>query len=637
MDRQAQDYAAAMSYTQNQQQYGGSIVPPQAQQYAQPQFPGPPYIPPHHSSLPPYPPYPSHPVPPSQPPGPHHQFYTHPPPPPYAGGPHHQSPPPFGGVPHRPALPQFMPHHHPPPPVGPPADPELQKRIDKLVEYIAKNGPEFEIMIREKQHDNPDYAFLFGGEGHSYYNYRLFLIGGAHFNSPPQYPHMPPHAGGLPQMAHPVPHNPPYYEHQAQPPVQSYYEQRPFKGLHGPLPSDVAAELEEVLRGLSGTKESIKGAKSWFMQRAPFAPALAEVLRDRVFAMDDPERQLHIIFLANDILFESLQHRTNPQELDNEALALLPVLGSMLSRVYNNPVNREENQARLQKIVHFWASKEVFDQNNISALDKEMKAGANIAHAPFDIPIPVPSGFQQQPQSWHSENLQPENQLAHNMSVPSSHIPPYSLPTQPPFPASVSAPMSVPTLPVVPITPLTTTAPNQADPNPPPYPLFPPGLIPGMVRKMQIGSGVPYSPLSPLDIPTIIPPSPVPQSEILEQVSKFFREIGETNPSEGPMRKDETDDGYDDYERGTEERESLVRKGGACIPPPPNLQTVDPETGMCPDGSVPSSGSTGSGRLGLGATVDPNEPSQYDDVYSSYRKQRSTTYHSTISTRSTTR
>ncbi|KAJ3708431.1 hypothetical protein LUZ61_012136 [Rhynchospora tenuis] len=636
MDRQAQDYAAAMSYSQNQQQYG-SIAPPQPQQYAQPQFPGPPYIPPHHSSLPPYPPYPtSHPVPPSQQPGPHHQFYTHPPPPPYAGGPHHQSPPPFGGVPHRPALPQFMPHHQPPPPVGPPADPELQKRIDKLVEYIAKNGPEFEIMIREKQHDNPDYAFLFGGEGHAYYNYRLFLIGGAHFNSPPPYPHMVPHAAGPPQMAHQVPHNHPYYEHQTQPPAQSYYEQRPFKGLPGPLPSDVAAELEEVLRGLSGTKESIKGTKSWFIQRAPFAPALAEALRDRVFAMDDPERQLHIIFLANDILFESLQHRTNPQELDNEALALLPVLGAMLSRVYNNPVNREENQARLQKIVQFWASKEVFDQNTISALEKEMKAGASIAHAPFDIPNLVPSGFQQQPQSWQSENFQPENQLPHNLSIPSSHIPPYSLPAQPPFPASVSAPMSVPTQPVVPITPLTTTPPNQVDPNPPPYPLFPPGLIPGMVRKMQIGSGVPYSPLSPLDIPTIIPPSPVPQSEILERVSKFFREIGETNPSEGPMRKDETDDGYDDYERETEERESLVRKGGACIPPPPNLQTVDPETGMCPDGSVPS-GSTGSGRLGLGATADPNEPSQYDDVYSSYRKQRSTTYHSTISTRSSAR
>lgn len=166
----------------------------------------------------------------------------------------------------------------------------------------------------------------------------------------------------------------------------------------------------------------------------------------------------------------------------------------------------------------------------------------------------------------------------------------------------------------------------------PPYPLFPPGLIPGMVRKMQIGSGVPYSPMSPLDIPTVIPPSNVSPSELLESVSKFFKDIGEVNPSEGPMKRgDSKEDDDDEYERGPP-----VRKGGACIPPPPNLQ-VDPETGTFADGSVEQKpGSSSSRRLGLGATANPNEVSQYDDVYSSYRKQRSTNYHSSMSARATT-
>ncbi|KAK7265051.1 hypothetical protein RJT34_32667 [Clitoria ternatea] len=75
--------------------------------------------------------------------------------------------------------------------------------------------------------------------------------------------------------------------------------------LSGPLPSDVTVELGNVLNNLNGTKESIKGAKLWFMKRSPFAPALAEALRDRVFALDEVERQLHIIYLANDILFDS--------------------------------------------------------------------------------------------------------------------------------------------------------------------------------------------------------------------------------------------------------------------------------------------------------------------------------------------
>ncbi|GAB2244813.1 hypothetical protein Droror1_Dr00000306 [Drosera rotundifolia] len=97
----------------------------------------------------------------------------------------------------------------------------------------------------------------------------------------------------------------------------------------------VAMELNNVLSNLTGTKESIKGAKMWFMQRSsPFAPVLAEALRDRIFTIDDSERQLHIIYLVNDILFDSLQRRAKLQDLDNEALAFKPVLGSMLARVF---------------------------------------------------------------------------------------------------------------------------------------------------------------------------------------------------------------------------------------------------------------------------------------------------------------
>lgn len=223
----------------------------------------------------------------------------------------------------------------PPPPAPAPSDPELHKRIDKLVEYAAKNGPEFEAMIREKQKDNPDYDFLFGGEGHNYYRYKLWVAthppGGA-FNSPfppPSVPMMPPPSHmmspGLPNAppvntmsppsmmgAAPPMHQPPYGPFPGQHPQpfmghgRTDYDQsnKPFIGLGGPLPSDVAMELNNVLSGLTGAKDSIKSAKAWFMQRAPFAPALAEALRDRVFGLDDSERQLHIIYVVNDILFD---------------------------------------------------------------------------------------------------------------------------------------------------------------------------------------------------------------------------------------------------------------------------------------------------------------------------------------------
>jgi hypothetical protein len=197
-------------------------------------------------------------------------------------------------------------------------------------------------MIREKQQDNPDYGFLFGGDGHGYYRYRLWLAThppGGPFNSPfpsssipmmhPPNPMMNPSPLNAPPinaaaaaagvsasiMGAPQMHQPPFapfYDQQQMHPQPFGIHGRPdydqssksFRGLSGPLPSDVAMELNNVLNSLNGTKESIKGAKNWFMQRSPFAPALAEALRDRIFVLDDSERQLHIIYLANDILFD---------------------------------------------------------------------------------------------------------------------------------------------------------------------------------------------------------------------------------------------------------------------------------------------------------------------------------------------
>lgn len=51
-------------------------------------------------------------------------------------------------------------------------DPQLQNIIDKLAEFVARNGPEFEQMTKTKQQGNPKFSFLFGGEFYNYYMYR---------------------------------------------------------------------------------------------------------------------------------------------------------------------------------------------------------------------------------------------------------------------------------------------------------------------------------------------------------------------------------------------------------------------------------------------------------------------------------
>lgn len=337
MDRQGHDYAAAMAYAQQQQANIQQQQPfgfhPQHKQFP-PSGPPPPFLPPH-------PPLQQFPFPrPMQQPQ-----YPHPPPHPHMLHiQQQQRPPAFPShmAPHVVAPPFHGPYDSAPPPSPPPSDPELLKRIDKLVEYSAKNGPEFEAMIREKQQENPDYSFLFGGEGHNYYRYKLWMA-----TRPPGGPHNPSFPPSSVPIMHPAnlmmspsplnappmggpnaaaasspligafhlhqPSFPPFYEQQHPHNPQSFigqnrpdYDQsyRPFRGLSRPLPSDVEIELNNVLNDLTGTKESIKGAKNWFTQRSPFVPVLAEALRDRIFSLDDAERQLHIIYLANDILFD---------------------------------------------------------------------------------------------------------------------------------------------------------------------------------------------------------------------------------------------------------------------------------------------------------------------------------------------
>jgi calcium homeostasis ER protein len=53
------------------------------------------------------------------------------------------------------------------------SEPELKNIIDKLANFVARNGPEFENMTKQKQQDNPKFSFLFGGEHYSYYQYKV--------------------------------------------------------------------------------------------------------------------------------------------------------------------------------------------------------------------------------------------------------------------------------------------------------------------------------------------------------------------------------------------------------------------------------------------------------------------------------
>ena len=45
--------------------------------------------------------------------------------------------------------------------------------IDKLANFVARNGPEFEKMTMSKKRDDPKFGFLFGGDYNPYYRWKV--------------------------------------------------------------------------------------------------------------------------------------------------------------------------------------------------------------------------------------------------------------------------------------------------------------------------------------------------------------------------------------------------------------------------------------------------------------------------------
>lgn len=52
-------------------------------------------------------------------------------------------------------------------------------------------------------------------------------------------------------------------------------------------------------------QDSIKSSQSWFMACAAYAPGLVRLMAQRLVNLQEFDKQLHLIYLANDILFKA--------------------------------------------------------------------------------------------------------------------------------------------------------------------------------------------------------------------------------------------------------------------------------------------------------------------------------------------
>uniref|UniRef100_A0A8C3G7L9 Calcium homeostasis endoplasmic reticulum protein n=1 Tax=Cyclopterus lumpus TaxID=8103 RepID=A0A8C3G7L9_CYCLU len=212
---------------------------------------------------------------------------------------------------------------------------ELRNVIDKLAQFVARNGPEFEKMTMEKQKDNPKFSFLFGGEYFSYYKCKLTMEHQQQMYNP-----------GTKDVVD-IP--PPSMSMTAPPPIPSpaalsldeliqqsqWNLQQQEQHLHTLRQEQVTAaialameqqtqkmlqetqlditEFDNLLQPIidTCTKDAISAGKNWMFNNAK-TPQHCELmtshLRNRITADGAHfELRLHLIYLTNDVLHHCLQ------------------------------------------------------------------------------------------------------------------------------------------------------------------------------------------------------------------------------------------------------------------------------------------------------------------------------------------
>jgi Surp module/CID domain len=175
----------------------------------------------------------------------------------------------------------------PHPPVG---DLDTVNRIRKLAEYVARNGPEFELKVKEKEAGNVAFSFLdrdLNPPGNRFYSWLLFCA--KHFYTLDQ--------------------------------VDAIETQHSLRigqaSVTGSL--DLTEEDDAFFRSLliknTGSKECIKELRNWFISHSHSASAISFLFIEHMKNLNATcansqdaglfKSMLHTVYSINDIMFNS--------------------------------------------------------------------------------------------------------------------------------------------------------------------------------------------------------------------------------------------------------------------------------------------------------------------------------------------
>lgn len=105
----------------------------------------------------------------------------------------------------------------------------------------------------------------------------------------------------------------------------------------------------------------------------PFFLQILERIRESGLSL---ERQMHLFFLVNDVLFRALAERPapgTPEDADPVALAFRPHLGLMAQSIFSRPDATDADRQQLRKMLSFWGEQGIFSLRTLGDVDEVMR------------------------------------------------------------------------------------------------------------------------------------------------------------------------------------------------------------------------------------------------------------------------
>uniref|UniRef100_A0A8K9UF15 Calcium homeostasis endoplasmic reticulum protein n=1 Tax=Oncorhynchus mykiss TaxID=8022 RepID=A0A8K9UF15_ONCMY len=306
-------------------------------------------------------------------------------------------------------------------------DQELKNVIDKLAQFVARNGPEFEKMTMEKQKDNSKFSFLFGGDFFAYYRCKLAMEQHQHLYNPPGTEVLdvpppiailapPPIAPATPSLDELIQQSQWNLQQQEQQLLTLRQEQvtaaialameQQTQKLLAETQQDIS-EFDNLLQPIidTCTKDAISAGKNWMFNNAK-GPLHCELmcshLRNRITADTAHfELRLHLIYLTNDVL----HHCQRKQQRD-----LLAALQKVVVPIYCTSflAVEEDKQQKITRLLQLWEKNGYFDEVTIQQLQSPAvglgQYQASLITEYAAVVQPIQLAFQQQIQTLKTQH-----------------------------------------------------------------------------------------------------------------------------------------------------------------------------------------------------------------------------------------